>query len=85
MDRQEIKKNVRDILIMVLKHQEFDMTDTMAAKDVRGWDSLSHMIIIAEIEKMFGIKFKLRELNKLVNMGTLLDLIDSKLHVVYND
>ena len=78
MTRENIKKEVYEILIKILKHQDLDMTDSMAAKDVKGWDSLSHMIIIAEIETKFNIKFKLKELNKLVNMGTLLDLIESK-------
>lgn len=79
MNREKIKEIVKGILTSALKHQEFEIIDSMAAKDVKGWDSLSHMLIIAEIEKKFNIKFKLKELNKLTNMGTLLDLIESKL------
>ena len=37
------------------------------------------MLIISEIEKKFDIKFKLKELNKINNLGNLLQLIESKI------
>ena len=78
MERTEIIEKVRKILVDVLKHENFEMKDTLSASDVDGWDSLTHMIIVTEIEKVFGIKIKLRELNKLNNMGDLLELVSSK-------
>ncbi|MEF9923577.1 MAG: acyl carrier protein [Muribaculaceae bacterium] len=79
MEKEELKRIIRTILNGVLKHNNFDMSDEMSAKDVDGWDSLSHMAIISKIEEHFNIRFKLRELNKLKNMGTLIELIQSKL------
>lgn len=79
MEREEIVSRVRLVVVSVLKHNDFEMRDDLTAKDVDGWDSLSHMTIITEIEKDFGIRFKLKELNKLKNMGTLIELIESKL------
>ena len=56
------------------------LTDTLTANDVDNWDSLSHMILIVEIEKLFDIKFKLKELNKMNNVGALIEIIQSKLN-----
>ena len=53
-------------------------TDT-TANDVGSWDSLTHMVMIAEVEEAFSIKFKLREINKLKNVGALIELINSKI------
>ncbi len=78
MQREEIIEKVRTILIRVLKHDRFEMVDELTATMVEGWDSLTHMAIITEIEEEFKIQFKLKELNKLRNMGTLLELIQSK-------
>jgi acyl carrier protein len=50
----------------------------MTANDVDSWDSLSHMVLIVEIEKAFNIKFKLRELNKMKNVGDMIDLLALK-------
>lgn len=79
MDKNEILDKTRDILVSVLKHENFEITQEMTASDVEGWDSLSHITIISEIEEKFGIRFKLKELNKLKNMGTMVDLVQSKL------
>ena len=79
VEQNEIIEKIRVILIALLKHENFEMKRELAASDVDGWDSLSHMIIITEIEKCFGIKFKLKELNKLNNMGNLLDLVSLKI------
>ncbi|MFP2994591.1 acyl carrier protein [Spongiivirga sp. MCCC 1A20706] len=79
MDVEVIKDNLKTILTNVLSHDNFEMKDELTAKDVDGWDSLSHMVIITKIEEHFGIKFKLRDLNKLKNMGSLIALIQTKI------
>lgn len=79
MEIDVIKERINDVLISVLGHNDFDMRDDMTAKDVDGWDSLSHMMIISRIEEEFHIKFRLRDLNKLKNMGSLVQVIHSKL------
>lgn len=78
MNNEALKTRVKSILVKILKHENFEMNDELTATDVDGWDSLSHMVIIHEIEQEFKIQFKLKELNKLRNMGTLLELIQSK-------
>ena len=37
---------------------------------VDNWDSLTHMFLIGEIEKEFGITFTLKELNKINRVGS---------------
>ncbi len=51
----------------------------MTAADVESWDSLTHMMMITKVEEVFGIRFKLRELNKLKNVGDLCQIIMDKL------
>lgn len=78
MQRFEIVEKLQSILTAVLKLDDIIIADDMSAADVDGWDSLTHMVIITEIEKRFSVRFKLRELNKLTNMGNLITLIASK-------
>lgn len=78
MERNLIVPRVGQTLIAVLGHDHFEMRDDLTAPDVEGWDSLTHMSIITGLEKEFDVRFKLREINKLRNMGTLIDLIGSK-------
>lgn len=85
MERNEIIEIIRDVLVTVLKHEKFEMHDELSVADVDGWDSLSHMIIINEIESRFKMRFKLKELNKLRSMGTLIDLVENKLEEQSNN
>ena len=78
MDKKDIREKVKGILISVLELGHLEMTEDMTAADVAGWDSLSHMVIISEIEKEFNIRFKLRELSKLENLNALIGLIHQK-------
>ncbi len=78
MELHTIKNKVKDVLTSILEHNNFEIHDELTAKDVDGWNSLSHMMIITKIEEEFNIKFKLRELNKLKNMGALVTLIQNK-------
>ena len=79
MEKTEISNRIKKILEDILKHNRFEMQDDLKAADVDGWDSLTHVIIITGIEQDFNIKFKLKELNKLTDMGSLIELINSKL------
>lgn len=79
MQREELLPRIRRTVETVLGHGDFEMRDDLTAADVEGWDSLTHMSIITGLEKEFNVKFKLKEINKLKNMGSLIELIQSKL------
>lgn len=79
MEKSEIINKLTEVFRKVLTNESLILTDELTANDVDRWDSLSHMILIAEIEKTFSIKFKLKDLNKMKNIGTMIDIIISKL------
>ena len=79
MEKKEITEKAQAIVRQVLKNDSFEWKAELTAEDVSGWDSLSHMIIITELENEFKIKFKLKELNKLNNLDSMITLIQSKL------
>lgn len=79
MERPLLIEKIRSTLTTVLGHDRFEMREDLTAPDVEGWDSLTHMSIITGLEQAFNIKFKLREINKLKNMGSLIELIQGKL------
>ena len=63
----------------VFKNPGLIINDQMTAVDVKGWDSLSHMVLIAEIEERFEIKIKLKDLNNMKNVGDMIEIIKNKL------
>jgi len=79
MNREEILSKVKTAFISVLEHENFQLTDETTANDVDGWESITHMMIITEVEKAFSIKFKLMDLMNMNNVGDLLNSIESEL------
>jgi acyl carrier protein len=79
MERAEIVEKTQEIFRKIFKNNSLILTDEMTATDVDGWDSLTHMVLIAEIEKAFSIKFKLKDLNKMKNVGICIDIVKAKL------
>ena len=80
MTRDQIGERIANALATVLGHRQFELNDSLVASDVEGWDSLTHMSIITAVEKEFSVRFKLKEINKLKDMGSLIDLVEGKMN-----
>ena len=79
MNRNEIIEKLTAIFHEVFNDNTIVLRDDMTAKDVERWDSLTHMLMITKVEETFGVKFKLKELNKLKMVGDLINTIETKL------
>ena len=79
MERTEIIEKLTAVFHEVFNDNNIVLNDEMTAKDVENWDSLTHMLMITKVEEVFGIKFKLKELNKLKMVGDLINTIETKL------
>ena len=79
MEKNEIIKKLTTIFHEIFGDNTIILRDDLTAADVENWDSLTHMLMITKVEESFGIKFKLRELNKLKNVGNLCDMISEKI------
>ncbi|WP_103865526.1 acyl carrier protein [Aquimarina sp. I32.4] len=79
MSKDEILSKVKEAFVSVLEHDNFQLTDETTANDVDGWESVTHMMIISEVEKIFNIKFKLMDLMNMNNVGDLVKTIESEL------
>ena len=78
MERKDILKRVEEIFREELEQEDLVLTDETTADDVDGWDSLSHVQLVAAMEEAFGIEFKSREILSWDNVGDLIDSIEKK-------
>lgn len=78
MNRDQIIADLTPLFHTVFNNSDIVITDDLNAEKVDQWDSLTHLNMIAEVEKHFGIKFKLKELIGMKNVGDMIDLILSK-------
>ncbi len=79
MNHSQLFEKLTKIFHEVFANPNLVLSETLTANDVDSWDSLTHMILITEIETAFAVKFKLKELNKMKNVGDLVEIITTKL------
>ena len=75
MDRDDVMKKVTEIAREIFDDDELVLDDETIAADVDGWDSLTHLSLMNEIENEFEIKFEMKEVQGLENVGELVDVI----------
>ena len=72
-------ERISDIIRDVTQNPDSEITENTAAVDIDGWDSLSHIYIIAEIEDAFDLRMTAQEAAGAKNVGDLVSIVDSKL------
>jgi len=55
------------------------VSSELSAKDVPEWDSLTNISLMLAVEKHFGVRFNVGEVEATKNLGDLADLILRKL------
>lgn len=78
-----MKDDIFDKLNLVFRDvfddEDIVVTEVTTANDIEDWDSLEHINLIVEIEKAFGIKFSMGEVNTMKNVGEMAELIERKM------
>ncbi len=78
MTREEIMEKVNGIFRDVFDDETLVITDSTNSDDIEDWDSLEHISLIISMEKEFDMKFDIKEVNKLENVGQMVDMIYDK-------
>lgn len=77
MDKQEVIARLTPVARKVFEIESLVLRDDLSAENVETWTSMSFMQFLTDIEKEFGIKFKMMELLSLKNMGDVINAICS--------
>lgn len=76
---EDVKKTLNGVFQDVFGDPSIRISDGMMAKDIEGWDSLTHVNLIVAVEKKFKVAFTTKEVVALKNVGDFLQLILKKL------
>jgi len=71
-------KKLNKVFKEVFDDESLKITEKTTAKDVDGWDSLMHITLIAEVEDAFHVKFSMKEVTGMKNVGEMVKLIKAK-------
>jgi acyl carrier protein len=72
---EQLLADLTPIFRQVLENDTLVLSPQLAAREVDGWDSFSHVKLIAAIEEHYGIKFQLKQIVKFRNVGDMCQAI----------
>ena len=78
MNRTEIFEKLNEIFRDVFD-DDIAVTDTTSADDIEDWDSLMHITLVSAIEDEFDIKFDMKVVLSLKNVGEMVDVISEQI------
>jgi acyl carrier protein len=78
MDESDIFARLTEIFDDVFDDDSIVVTPALSAKDVDGWDSLTHIRLILTVERAFKVKFSTSEIGKMATVGDLATLIKAR-------
>jgi acyl carrier protein len=79
MDQATIITNIQEVFANTFDIDGKTINRETSAKDVKGWDSVAHVILITSIEKQFSIRFSSREIAGFKTVGDLVDAVEKKI------
>ena len=75
MTRQEIFEKLNEVFSDVFD-EEITVTPETTSSDIEEWDSLTHITLISEVEETFGMKFSMKDVLGMKNVGEMADIIE---------
>lgn len=70
-----MENKIRTIIAQILKVSPDEVEPDMVIGDLDEWDSMHHIMILAALEKEFGIKFDKSDLSELEDVSDIIALV----------
>ena len=74
----EIYERLNEVFQDVFDDDSLTVTPNTTASDIEDWDSLSHITLVAAVEDEFRMKFSMKEVVEMKNVGEMVNLIAAR-------
>ena len=78
MEKEVIMQRLIQIFKDVFDLDDVVLTPDTTADDIEEWDSLEHINLISALESSFKIKFKMKEISTMKNVGEMISIIQER-------
>jgi len=75
MNQNDILQGIAEVLARQFHVSPQSVTREMTTYDVDGWDSVSHVYVLLDVERRFAVKLPEERVFQLDNVGDLVDLV----------
>jgi len=78
MTEIEVFTRLNKVFRKVFDDNSIVLSRSTTAKDIEDWDSIEHITLIGAVEKEFGMRFQMKEVSSMKNVGEMADIIRSR-------
>ena len=71
-------ERLQKVFLKFFEDERLLVSEATSAKDIRMWDSLTHLELIAAVEAEFNVKFSFSEVMQFSNVGDMMPTIEKK-------
>ncbi len=75
MNRAEIMERLNEVFRDVFDDSSIVVDDNTTSKDIEDWDSLEHINLVGAVEQEFKMRFKMKEVSSMKNVGEMADIV----------
>ena len=75
MDKETVKSRLTKVFRDVFDDDGIELSDSTTADDIEAWDSLEHITLISAVEKEFKMRFTMKEVSGMKNVGEMMNII----------
>ena len=75
MNKNEIIERLTNVFRDVFDDDSIVITPSTTSADIEGWDSIEHINLIGAVEDEFGMRFKMKEVSGMKNVGEMIDIL----------
>ena len=78
MEKTAIMAKLTDVFKDVFDLDDVVLTYDTTADDIEDWDSLEHINLISAVESTYKMKFKMKEVSTMKNLGEMVSIIEER-------
>lgn len=73
-----IYERLNKVFRKVFDDESITVKAKTTANDIEDWDSLEHINLIAAVEREFKVRFSMKQVSSMKNVGEMVDIIEGK-------
>ncbi|HOC35194.1 MAG: acyl carrier protein [Ruminococcus flavefaciens] len=75
MNKNDVIARLNEVFRDVFGDDSISVNASTTAADIEDWDSIEHINLMEAVEQEFGLRFKMREVSGMKNVGEMIDII----------
>ncbi len=75
MNKNDVIARLNEVFRDVFGDDSISVNENTTSADIEDWDSIEHINLIGAVEDEFGMRFKMREVSGMKNVGEMISIV----------